>query len=109
MTDRVIGVPENKYGVGCDFTIPVVLAKLNLRGVYVDEMYDQLPSTSNPDTEVVRTEDYFIANARLATPKIGDTVSAYVEVDNIFDEDYEQEIGFPGRGRNFRVGLKAEF
>ena len=109
VTDRVIGVPENKYGVGCDFTIPVVLAKLNLRGIYVDEMYDQLPSTSNPDTEVVRTEDYFIANARLATPKIADIASAYLEVDNIFDEDYYQEIGFPGRGRNFRVGVKAEF
>lgn len=109
VTDRVIGVPENKYGVGMDFTIPKVLATLNLRGIYVDEMYDQLPTIDYPDDEAVRTDDYFIVNARLSTQKYQDRFSAHVEVDNIFDEDYEEEIGFPSRGRNFRVGFNAEF
>lgn len=109
VTDRVIGVPENKYGIGCDMTVPVVLAKLNLRAVYVDEMYDQLPTIERPDDEAVRTDDFFIVNARLATPKYKDCFEAHVEVDNIFDEDYAEEIGFPGRGRNFRVGFSADF
>jgi outer membrane receptor protein involved in Fe transport len=108
-SDEVIGVPENKFGVGCDFTVPKILARLNLRGIYVDEMYEQLPTASRPDEEIIKSDDYFIVNARLSTKPYFAAVSAYAEVDNIFDEDYEQEIGFPGRGRNFRVGLKAEF
>ena len=107
-TEKVIGVPEHKFGIGCDLTLPKVLAVLNLRGVYVDEVYDQLPTAASPDVEPVETEDYFFVNARLATKKYYDKIRAYVEVDNVFDEDYEQEIGFPGRGRNFRVGFKAE-
>ncbi|HMA67412.1 MAG TPA: TonB-dependent receptor, partial [Desulfosalsimonadaceae bacterium] len=109
VTDKVVGVPENKYGIGCDVTIPGILAKLNLRSIYVDETYDQLPTAGRPDQETIETDDYFIVNARLATKQYYDTFNAYVEVDNIFDEDYEQEIGFPGRGRNFRVGFNAEF
>jgi outer membrane cobalamin receptor len=108
-TDRVAGVPESKFGMGLDLFTPEVLSRISFRGIYVDEIYEELPTTSDPDAEAASSEDYFIVNARLATEKIYDAVHGYLEVDNIFDEDYEQEIGFPGRGRNFRVGLSAEF
>jgi len=109
VTSKVIGVPENKYGVGVDVTIPKVLARLNLRGIYVDDTYAELPTSVDPGTEAERTDDYFILNARLSTKAYRDRYSAYVEVDNILDEDYEAEIGFPGWGINYRVGFKAEF
>ncbi len=109
LTRRVVGVPEHKYGVGCDITIPKILAKLNLRGIYVDEMYTQLPAVTDKNPkETEKVEHYFILNTRLSTKKYYDRVSAYAEVDNIFDYDYEQERGFPGRGRNFRVGFEAQ-
>ncbi len=109
VTDHVIGVPENKYGIGCDLTIPGIPAKINLRGIYVDELYSDLPTTAKPGRETVETDDYFILNGRLSTKTCFEHFKAYAEVDNIFDEDYEQKIGFPGRGRNFRVGFKAKF
>jgi len=109
VTSRVIGVPEHKYGVGCDITIPGILARLNLRGIFVDKMYGELPTPEQPNAEAVETDDYFILNTRLSTQKYYNMISVYAEVDNIFDYNYEQELGFPGRGRNFRVGVEAKF
>ncbi len=107
-TDEVSGVPEHKLGAGCGITIPKVLARLDLQGIYVDEVYEDLPTTSDPAADSTKSDDYFIVNGRISKT-FQETVTCYVEVDNIFDEDYEQEIGFPGRGLNWRVGVSAEF
>ncbi|MGB9498460.1 MAG: TonB-dependent receptor plug domain-containing protein [Dissulfuribacterales bacterium] len=109
VTDRVIGVPENKLDWGCTITIPKILAKINISGYYIDNMYDQLPTTANPDDDTIKTDDYWIVNGRIATKKYMDMFNAYVEVTNIFDKDYEQGEGFPAPGRNFCVGLNADF
>ncbi len=103
-TDKVAGVPENKFGVGCKLLIPKVLINVDLQGIYVDGVYDNLPTTASPDDEVVKTDDYFILNSRISK-KFGNRYSLYAEVDNLFDEDYDQEVGFPGEGRNIRAGF----
>ncbi|MBI9092273.1 MAG: TonB-dependent receptor [Desulfobacterium sp.] len=107
VTDKVAGVAENKYGIGCTATIPKILVKVNLQGIYVDGIYEDLPTPQDPDREITESDEYFIVNARISK-KFRDKMSLYAELDNICDEDYEQEIGFPGRGRNFRVGFKLD-
>ncbi len=104
VTDKVAGVPENKFGVGCKMLIPKVLVNVDLQGIYVDGVYDSLPTTGSPDDDALKTDDYFIMNARISK-KFGMRYSLYAEVDNLFDEDYEQEVGFPGEGRNIRAGF----
>ena len=108
VTDRVVGVPEHKLGVGCRFVVPVCLTKIDLQGIYVDEMYDTLPTTGSPDEETITTDPYFILNTRISKT-FKDMLTCYAEVNNIFDRDYEQEIGFPGPGRTYRVGASARF
>jgi outer membrane receptor protein involved in Fe transport len=103
----VAGVAENKFGVGCTATIPKILVKVNLQGIYVDGVYEDLPTPTDPNKEITDSDDYFIVNSRISK-KFRDKVSLYAELDNIFDEDYEQEIGYPSRGRNFRVGVKID-
>ncbi len=107
VTSKVAGVAENKFGVGCTATIPKILVKVNLQGIYVDGVYEDLPTPQDPNTEITDSDDYFIVNSRISK-KFRDKMSIYAELDNIFDEDYEQEIGFPSRGRNFRVGVKLD-
>lgn len=104
ITDKVAGVPENKFGVGCKLLIPKVLVIVDLQGIYVDGVYDELPTTVNPDDEAVKTDNYFILNSRISR-NFGSRYSVYAEIDNLFDEDYEQELGFPGEGRNLRAGF----
>ncbi|WP_041273102.1 TonB-dependent receptor plug domain-containing protein [Desulforapulum autotrophicum] len=107
VTDKVAGVPENKYGLGCALTIPKVLVKVDLQGIYVDTMYEDLPTPLDPTNETTRSDDYFILNTRISK-KFRDRMSVYVSLNNLLDEDYEQEIGFPGEGRNFRVGFSLD-
>ncbi len=108
VTDDVIGVPENKLGIGFNALIPKLLVVLDVQGIYVDGVYDNLPTTAKPDDEVVETDDHFTMNARVSRT-FKDKYCIYAEVDNLFDQDYEEEIGFPSRGRNFRVGTSFDF
>ena len=108
VTDKVIGVPEQKFGVGFNALIPVILTSLDMQGIYVDEVYDSLPTTGNLGTAVSTSDDYFIVNTRLSK-NVKEKYEFYAEVDNLFDENYEEEVGFPSRGRNFRIGCSLDF
>ncbi len=108
VTDDVIGVPENQFGIGFNALIPKLLVALDVQGVYVDGVYDNLPTTAKPDDEVIETDDHFTMNARVSRTFM-EKYCIYAEVDNLFDLDYEEEIGFPGRGRNFRIGASFDF
>ena len=108
VTDDVIGVAENKFGVGFNALIPKILVMVDMQGIYADGVYDSLPTTGSSDDEAVETDDYFIVNTRISKT-FKKMYSVYAEVNNLFDENYEEEIGFPSRGRNFRVGVSLDF
>jgi len=111
VTDKVAGVPENKYGLGCKITVPRALVIVDLQGFYVDKVYDDLPTPNDKagsPTAISQTNDYFIVNTKISR-KFRERMTIYAELDNLFDEDYEQEISFPGEGRNFRMGLTFDF
>ncbi len=108
VTDDVVGVAENKFGVGFNALIPKILVMVDMQGIYADGVYDSLPTTGSPDDEAVETDDYFIVNTRISKT-FKKMYSVYAEVNNLFDENYEEEIGFPSRGRNFRVGVSLDF
>ena len=108
VTDKVAGVPENKFVLTFSALIPKIETQLDLQGIYVDEIYEDLPTTADPDRHVTHANSHFTVDGRLSKD-IGKSFSAYVECENLLDKDYESEIGFPGRGRNAVVGLKASF
>jgi outer membrane receptor protein involved in Fe transport len=108
VTDKVAGVPENKFVLSLAAFIPRIDAQLDIQGIYVDEIYEDLPTTEDPDVEVTNANSHFTIDGRLSK-KIGENFAAYVECENLFDKDYESEIGFPSPGRNFVVGVKASF
>ena len=109
VTDDVIGVPENQIRrrVQCPDSENSG-GMVDMQGIYADGVYDSLPTTGSPDDEAVETDDYFIVNVRISRT-FNKMYSVYAEVNNLFDENYEEEIGFPSRGRNFRVGVSLDF
>ena len=108
VTDKVAGVAENQFVAGISALVPFINVRMDLRGIYVDEIYEELPTADRPDTEITSTSDYFFANLRLAK-EFNENIEAYVECGNLFDKDYESEIGYPGKGRDFLFGMKATF
>jgi iron complex outermembrane receptor protein/vitamin B12 transporter len=63
------------------------------------------PSASS-ETGDVMLDAYQRVDAVLIR-KVGVGLDVSLSIDNIFDEDYQEEIGFPAAGRGFRVGVSV--
>jgi iron complex outermembrane receptor protein len=108
VTDHVLYIPEHKVDIGAYYLIPYIKTRLDVIGLYVSKTYGQLPTITHPDDEAIQNDNYFIMNCKISKVFLRN-YEAYVAVNNIFDHDYEPEIGFPAPGRNFYVGVTARF
>jgi iron complex outermembrane receptor protein len=107
VTDNVLFVPEHKVDVNASYTFPGIITRLDLTALYVSDSFNQLPTPQNPTLEAIKTGDHFVVNARISKSFMK-RYEAYVAINNIFDSNYESELGFPGLGRNFFVGVAVK-
>jgi vitamin B12 transporter len=56
----------------------------------------------------VRLDDYLLTDVRLSFP-IGETLTLFGRVENVFDEDYETAAGYGTLGRSVYAGIRARF
>jgi iron complex outermembrane receptor protein len=106
VTENVLFIPEHKFDLGVKYFVPYIATAVDLTALYVSESFSQLPTPQKPDQESIKTGDHFIVNARISKTFLK-RYEAYVAINNIFDSNYEEELGFPGLGRNFYVGLSV--
>lgn len=71
---------------------------------YISTQY----SLDSDSKEMKRLPDYLILNARIAQSFFSD-YKLYFRVNNITDKYYETEYGFPQPGREYFIGLMAEW
>ncbi|HPQ43522.1 MAG TPA: TonB-dependent receptor [Syntrophales bacterium] len=108
VTDHVTNVPKHKVDLGAQYQVPVVRTRLNLNMTCVGETYSELPTPQYPtDPELIASE-YTIFDAKVSQPFLK-YFEAYVAAKNIFDKNYEPEVGYPAPGRSFWVGISATF
>jgi iron complex outermembrane recepter protein len=110
VTHRVTGIPEHKIDATAGFLIPDIDVRLDFTGLYVSKMWGQLPTPSPQyvNTPALRTSDYFILDARISKVFLN-KLEVYFVARNIFDKDYESEVGFPAPGRNLFAGVKFSY
>jgi vitamin B12 transporter len=76
-------------------------ANLNFGGYYVgrraDSDFDGLGITSDPS---------YVRWDTAASVPVAKGLSAIAQVQNLFDRQYQDAVGYPALGRNFRVGIK---
>ena len=80
--------PEHMANFVFDYRIPHFGLTINLRGEYVGERYTDQENTEELD-------DYFLAHTKI-TKDITKNLEAFFEVENIFDEGYEEYDEMPG-------------
>ena len=97
--DKTAGRPENKFDLGVKYQKNKFGAYLT--GQYVTDLYDG-------DEHQDRLPDYFVTNVKL-TYNVVDSAQLFATVDNILDEDYEIEKGYPMPGTTFTGGVRIEF
>jgi iron complex outermembrane receptor protein len=108
VTERLVNVAEHKLDMGIQYTAPYVGTRLDMNGILLSEIYNQLPTPTSPTQQTQKVGGYFTANARLTQPFLK-KYEAYIAFNNIFDRDYEEQYGFPGQGRNIFGGISAKF
>jgi vitamin B12 transporter len=82
---------------------PSPTVKFSLDAVFTGSV----PDSSIPTGDVT-LDPYDVYNAALTWTPFG-RVSAYVAVDNLFNEEYEQFVGFPAPGVSPRAGIRLTF
>ncbi|BBO83710.1 TonB-dependent receptor [Desulfosarcina ovata subsp. sediminis] len=107
-SDEVVGVPEYTATISVQYTLPTIGTQLNLTMLYMGESYRELPSLEEPDTEVIKNETYQLCNAKITQPFMSDRLKVFLAVENLFDEDYEAEEGFPAPGMRTWIGVKFD-
>lgn len=108
VTDKVRNVPEHKLDMGAQYTIPFIKTRIDLNGILYSNLYSQVPTVSRPDDALKKTPGWFVMNARISKTFLKN-FEAYVAINNIFDRNYEPELGFPAIGRNIYGGITASF
>jgi iron complex outermembrane receptor protein len=108
VTDKVRNVPAHKVDMGVHLTIPYIETGLDVVGIYMGEIYSQLPTSSRPTDPRIKLDDYFTMNLRISKTFLK-YFETYVAVTNLFDRNYESEYGFPAPGRNFYFGISAKY
>ena len=107
-TSRVTYVPTSKFDLSAKYLIPNVKVQTDFTGTYVGRMWDQLPTQASPTTAALRTGDYFIVGARISRV-FYDHLEGYFVVQNLFDKNYEEQIGLPGQGRMLFAGVRYSY
>lgn len=82
---------------------PSPTVKFSLDAVFTGSV----PDSSIPTGDVT-LDPYDVYNVALTWTPFG-RVSAYVAVDNLFNEEYEQFVGFPAPGVSPRAGIRLTF
>ncbi len=77
--------------------------QLGLSCIWVGSTYDE----SNPTGEV-KLDDYYRFDFR-SQLRVWREVSVYLAIDNLFDKNYEEQVGVPGMGIRPRAGVRAVF
>ena len=107
-TSRVTYVPSSKVDLTGKYLIPGIKVQTDLTATYVGRMWDQLPYEASPSTPALRTGDYFIVGARISRV-FYDHFEGYFVAQNLFDKNYEEQVGFPAPGRMLFVGLRYSY
>ena len=107
VTRKVLNVPREKAGLGVQWKLPRVAARVDLDATYMGEVFTSLPSPKTPADPTKKVASYFLTNARVGVDLLTG-LELWAAVRNIFDKDYYPEYGFPAPGRSASVGLSAK-
>lgn len=108
VSDDLTFIPKHKVDVGIQYFVPVVQTRLDFNMTYVGETYSRLPTPSSVNNPVLKADDYTVFDAKITRP-IWTYFEAYAACKNIFDKNYESEVGYPAVGRVFWVGIVARY
>jgi vitamin B12 transporter len=101
-------IPKNKVNASANFKITEKLGT-TLMYQYVSDRRDAFFDNSTFTSESVNLSEYQLINANIRYQVIPNRLALFGAVDNIFNEEFQEVVGYNTRGRNFRIGMNFQF
>lgn len=98
-------IPKNKFTALVETTaLKNSYLSFNFKNISSRTYFDQWGTGSNIELEGYNLVDFYGSYSI-----IKDKVTVFAQVNNIFNEDYVETIGYTTKGRNFKIGLDFNF
>ncbi len=105
--DQLVRRPEHQFSAGVDYSM---LANALTVGANLRHVKDRIDTAFNEDfsTSLVELDDYTVIDLA-ARYRINESLSVKARVDNVFDEEYQEVLGYNTPERAYFIGLSGEF
>jgi len=97
-------IPKHKANVSLDYDFSEI-ANFSLTYQYVDQRKDVFFDGGTNLTTPIQLDSYQLLSAISNFIIIKNRFSLFASVNNIFNANFSENIGYSTRGRNFKVGL----
>lgn len=105
--NQLVRRPEHQFSAGADYALlnRALMLALNLRHVQ-----DRVDNAFNADftTAAVEMDDYTVVDVG-ARYRLNPSLSLKARIDNLFDEEYQEVLGYGTSERAYYIGLAGEF
>jgi vitamin B12 transporter len=101
-------IPKHKANVSMDFDFSEK-TNFNLSYQYVDQRKDVFFDGGTYKTTPVQLDSYQLLNMIGNFKIIKNRFNLFASVNNIFDANFTENIGYSTRGRNFKLGVNIMF
>jgi vitamin B12 transporter len=101
-------IPKHKVNGSFDYEFSEKVS-FNLAYQYVDKRKDAFFDGGTYVTTPVILDAYQLVNAIGNFKIIKNRLNVFASVNNIFNADFTEAIGYSTRGRNFKIGLNIMF
>ena len=101
-------IPKHKGNLSLDYEFSEK-ATFNLAYQYVDKRKDTFFDGGTYETTPVILDSYQLVNAIGNFKIIKNRLNVFASVNNIFNEDFEETVGYNTKGRNIKIGLNLMF
>ena len=102
-------IPKNKIIANVEVTpFENAFVSLVYKNVGERTYYDKWGTFGAASTDVI-LPSYSLFDVNANYKLLNDTVTFFGTISNIFNENYEETLGYTTRGRNFKLGLRLQF
>lgn len=102
---REIRRPEHMASLNLNYKFLDNRARLNLNVSYTGEQDDDFFPPPNFTRETVKLDDYTLVNL-VASYEVSEIFSVYARAENLFDQDYENVLGYQAAGDGYFAGIR---
>jgi vitamin B12 transporter len=107
--DQAVNRLIPKHKVNLDYTYQFKKLTLNGSYQYVDQRADAYYDSNSFATTTVELPAYQLFNANVSYFILPKQLQFFASISNIFDEKFQEVIGYSARGRNTKLGLTFLF